>query len=248
MIAQMSKSALRHTLRVALLGAAALVASLAAPSSAHAQSAFNTTLDTLTSGGTNQNGITLGDKRYSNFTFSSSGDAPIGVNAVNVSLTASGNQHNLRFSFEREALAAVGGQTTDVVICYQIDVLGNQQINGVGLAFDSAVGAGSPGLAAASVVETISRVAPLGTDVGQISVFNDGTGALPDSSRSTLIVDPTATTLYFCKDILVSSRPQGGTVSISTVDNFVTQVPEPASMAALALVGGALMARRRRGA
>ena len=245
---RMYSAAMRRTLRGAFVGVAAFVAALAAPSASRAET-INTTLDTLIAGGNNQAGIVLGDKRYSNFTFSSSGDAPIAVNAVNVALsTTDNNQYNLRFSFERQALAATGGQTTDAVICYQIDVIGTQQINGVGLVFDSTVAQGAPGLAAASVTETISRVAPLGTDVGLITVFNDGTGGLPDNTSTTLAVNPTASTLYFCKDILVSSRPEGGRVSISTVDNFVTQTPEPGSIALLAVGAGALLIRRRRGA
>ena len=246
MVTSISSAAIRRTLRKAFVGVAALVAAVAVHSAAQAET-INTTLDRLIAGGPNETGVVLGDKRYSNFTFSSSGDAPIPANSVNVALsTVDNNQYTLRFSFERTALAASAGQTTDAVVCYQIDVLGNQQINGVGLVFDSAVAGGSPGLAAASVIETISRVAPLGTDVGQITVFNDGTGGLPDNTSTTLAVNPTASTLYFCKDILVSSRPEGGRVSISTVDNFVTQTPEPGSVALIAVAGGALLIRRRR--
>jgi hypothetical protein len=229
-----------------LAGAAALlVALLSAP--AGAQTPVNTTLDTLLSGGSNQNGIVLGDKRYSNFTFSSSGDAPITANNVDVNLsTADSNRYQLRFSFARDALDSTAGQTTDAVICYQVTVLGNQQINSVGLVFDSSVGQGSPGLAAASVTESISRVAQGAEDVGQLTVFNDGTGGLPDSSNSTLAVNPAASTLYFCKDIIASSRPEGGRVVISTVDNFVNQVPEPATFGVLAAATGLLLVRRRR--
>lgn len=232
--------------RVALVCAAAFVASFAAAGSARAVE-VNTTLDTLVAGGSNQAGIVLGDKRYSNFTYSSTGDAPVPINNVGVVLsTEDNNRYNLRFSFAQDALASISGQTTDVVICYQVDVIGNQRINSVGLAFDSAVGPGSPGLAAASVTETISRVAPSQSDVGLITVFDDGTGGLPDNDTMTINVDPTATTLYFCKDIIVSTRPQGGRVVISTVDNFVNQVPEPGSIALLAAAAGALLVRRRR--
>ena len=232
--------------RIALLCAAALVASFTAPGAARAAE-LSTTLDTLVAGGSNQAGLQLGDKRYSNFTYSSTGDAPVPINNVGVVLsTEDNNRYNLRFSFAQDALASTSGQTTDVVICYQVDVIGNQQINLVGLAFDSSVGPGSPGLAAASVTETISRVAPTQSDVGLITVFDDGTGGLPDNDTMSIPVTPPSSTLYFCKDIIVSTRPEGGRVVISTVDNFVNQIPEPGSIALLAVAGGTLLMRRRR--
>jgi hypothetical protein len=213
---------------------------------------FNTTLDTLVGSGANNAGITLGDKRYSGFTFSSSGDAPVAASAVDVSLvsTDNDNHYQLRFSFTRDLLDSSAGQTTDVVIGYRVDVLGTQLINRVGLGFDGSV-AGSTAGDAASVVETIrttdeSEVSPAfpGQDQIVISVFNDGTGGLPDSSSSSLAVNPTRA-LLFEKDILVSSRPGGGRVVITTVDNFVDQVPEPTSCALVAVAAPLLLARRR---
>jgi hypothetical protein len=233
-----------RSLLALVLGGAALLAS------ANSARAVQTTLDTLLSGGT----LTLGDKSYSGFTFSSNGDAPVTASQVNVNLTSDDlNRYNLRFSFGQDALASTAGQSTDVVIGYRVDVLGSQRINGVGLAFDSTVGAGqSPGLAAATVQEIVRTVdgsdlspgAP-DTDTAVMDVFNDGTGGLPDESSTTLAVNPTSS-LLFQKDILVSSRPAGGRVVINTVDNFVNQVPEPTSAALLAFAGAALLARRRR--
>ena len=236
-----------RSLLALVLGGAALLGSAI---DARAIEAPPTTLDTLLAGGS----ITLGDKRYSGFTFSSSGDAPVTPGEVNVNLSTDDlNRYNLRFSFGQDVLASTAGQSTDVVIGYRVDVLGSQRINGVGLAFNSNIGSGqSPGLAAATVQEIVRTVdgsdlapgAPI-SDTEIIDVFNDGAGGLPDETSTTLAVNPTSS-LLFQKDILVSSRPAGGRVDISTVDNFVNQVPEPASAALLAVAGAALLARRRR--
>jgi hypothetical protein len=235
------------------IGAVVLAVALVSAARPVAAAVFNTTMDTLITGGSNAGGISLGDKRYSNFTFSSSGDAPVAATAVDVSLTSSDsdNHYQLRFTFARDQLDASATQTTDVVITYQIDVLGSQLINRVGLAFDGTVTGGN-GNAAASVIETIrtsdgSDLEPglPVSDNATISVFNDGTGAGTDTSSTSLAVNPTSS-LQFTKDILVSSREGGGRVLITTVDNFVDQVPEPASAAVVCVGAGLLLARRRR--
>jgi hypothetical protein len=214
---------------------------------------FNTTLDTLIDDGANRAGIQLGDKLYSDFTFSSTGDASLEASEVDVSLvsTDNDNHYQLRFSFLRDPLDAAAGQTTDVVIGYRIDVLGAQWINRVGLAFDSTV-SGTSAVDAATVVETIrtidgSEVSPAypGQPLVLLSVSNDGTGGLPDSNNASLAVNP-ARSLLFEKDILVSSRVGGGQVVITAVDNFVDQVPEPSAAALVGAAGTLLLARRRR--
>jgi hypothetical protein len=242
------KAALSRRTVGALCAAASFVVTGAASAAT-----FTTTLNTLLDNGANAGGITLGDKRYSDFTFSSTGDAPVAASAVDVSLVSSDNDNHyqLRFSFSRDVLDATAGQTSDVMIGYRIDVLGQQLINRVGLAYSSTV-AGTTGGDAATVIETIRRpdnqdVSPTFPGQGTVllTVANDGTGGLPDNDSSSLLVTPTGS-LIFQKDILVSSRPGGGNVTISTVDNFVDQVPEPGSAALLCLGGGLLLARRRR--
>ena len=237
----------------AILQAILIAFALLGAGVANAQT-FNTTLNTLIDNGPNAaTGITLGDKRYYDFTFSSTGNAPVAASGVGVSLvsTDNGNQYQLRFTFAQDPLDATAGQTTDVVIGYRIDVLGSQLINQVGLAFNGSV-TGTTGDAAASVIETIrtsdgSEVSPSfpGQEQIVIGVHNDGTGGLPDTSAVSLNVNPTRS-LQFEKDILVSSRPGGGQVVITTVDNLVNQVPEPGSAALLGVAGIALLARRRR--
>lgn len=234
---------------LAVIGATTLLMAATADAAS-----INTTLDRLIVGGSDAGGITIGDKRYSGFTFDSSGNAPVAANAVGVSLVSSDddNRYQIRFSFIQDPLDASAGQTTDVVIGYRINVLGTQLINRVGLAFDGSV-IGGNGDAAATVVETIrsttegAEVSPAfpGLDQIEISVLNDGAGNLPDSNNVSLAVNPTRS-LDFVKDILVSSRAGGGRVQITTVDNFVDQVPEPGSAALLGAIGGVLLRRRRR--
>ncbi len=243
------KRGTKRLLAAALLGAAAI----ASPATTDAGQ-LTTTLDTLLPGGSS---ITLGDKRYSNFTFSSDDETLLPSNVdVTLSNDASGNQYTLRFGFDALVPTNPRG-STDVVICYQVDVQGNQLINGVGLTFASVANPGN-GQAAASVSEIVSTIDPDGAGPleappvapGSLSpnlildVFNDGAGGLPEVPGVTQAVIPTRS-LVFCKDIIVSAR-DGGTVNITTVDNIVNQVPEPASLGLFAAGGASLLLRRRR--
>jgi hypothetical protein len=225
---------------------------------------MQTTLDQLLPGGNSSSGIVIGDKRYSNFTFSSGGQAPVRAQDVNVRISndatatnPNGQQYTIQFTF---GLDAFPGERNDLVICYQLDVLSNDFINRVGLRFNGSVPSQGVGDAAASVIETVSSVDPDGAgprtapdvapglpdrDTEVLDVFNDGPGRLEDDNSDFMTVNQTRS-LLFCKDILVSSRPDGGYAAISIVDNVVDQIPEPGAIGLVSLVGGSMLLRRRR--
>jgi hypothetical protein len=239
-----------HAIVASLLGVAALTLS----GSARAAT-LETTLDRLIPGGANEGGITIGDKRYTDFTFSPTGNSAPAASSVGVSLISdeATNQYQIRFNFAVDPLDASAGQHTDVVITYRVNVTdeSTQLINRVGLAFDGTV-VGGNGAAKATVVESIlttdrTDVSPAypGQDQVEITVVNDGPLRDPDNNTSTLNIHPTRQ-LEFRKDILVSSAAGGGRVTINTVDNFIYQVPEPSSAALLGMLGGPLLFRRHR--
>lgn len=212
----------------------------------------------LLPGGSQAGGIIIGDKRYSNFTFSSNGSRPLRPQDVNVRVTSSrssptvtnDDRYTLQYTF---GLDAFPGERTDLVVGYQVDVLDpNQLINRVGLRFNGSVPAQGPGNAAATVIETVnttngSDLAPgdPNRDTEVLDVFNDGPGRLSDDNSDFMVINPQRT-LQFTKDILVSSQQTGGYAAISVVDNIVDQVPEPTMFGVITVLGGGFFLRRRR--
>jgi hypothetical protein len=230
---------------------------LALPGVAGAATVQYSLADLLASG-SQSGGFTIGDKRYSGFTFSSNGSAPLAARDVNVRVTSTDatptipgdDRYDIQFTF---GLDAFPGERTDLVIGYRVDVLDpTMSINRVGLRFNGSVPSQGVGDAAASVIETVSSVdgsdvapgAPV-SDTAVIDVFNDGPGRLSDDNSDFIAVNPTRS-LIFTKDILVSSRPTGGYAAISIVDNIVDQVPEPSVIGLAAFAGVGLLLRRRR--
>lgn len=233
------------------------VAALALPGVAHA-AAVQYSLADLVGTGQSSGGFVIGDKRYSEFTFSSTGSAPLRVNDVNVRVSttdsnaavAGDDQYALQFTF---GLDAFPGERTDLVIGYRVDVLDPSMfINRVGLRFNGSVPSQGPGNAAATVVEMVRAeredmdvVPGVDGDVAIIDVYNDGPGRLADDNSDSIVVNP-ARTLFFTKDILVSSQTTGGYVAVSVVDNIINQVPEPSVIGLVTFAGAGLLLRRRR--
>jgi len=213
----------------------------------------------LLQGGNQSGGFTIGDKRYTNFTFSSTGPAPLTSREVNVRVTSTDSntavpgddQYTIQFTF---GLDAFPGERNDLVVGYQVDVLNpGMFINRVGLRFNGSVPSQGPGNAAASVAESItsgdlrSPVVPGSPNpTAVLDVFNDGPGRLPDDNSDFIAVNPTRS-LIFTKDIIVSSQATtGGYAAVSVVDNIVDQVPEPGVLGIVVFAGAGLVLRRRR--
>src|SRR5688500_16138237 len=79
-------------------------------------------LDTLLPGGSNAGGVVVGDKKYSGFSFSSSGSTVLNAADVEVMIMSEGSRHDLAFMFPE--LTASNGQRSDLVIGYRLDALG----------------------------------------------------------------------------------------------------------------------------
>lgn len=212
----------------------------------------------LLPGGSQAGGFVLGDKRYSNFQFSSpTGPRPLEASDVNVRVTSSDanpgvpgdDRYQLQYTF---GLDAFPGETHDLVLEYDVEVLNPAMfIDQMGLRFNGAIPSQGVGSASASVVERAFYLSgPNGQIVGdaiQMDVYNDGPGrGLEDDNSDFLAINP-ARFMRFEKDITVSSQGNGGYAVISVVDNIVDQnIPEPGVIGLGVFAAGGLLLRRRR--
>jgi len=182
--------------------------------------------------------VTSGDKVFSDFTCSF-----IGTNAVGtcdtVNVTAATDQFgNFGIDLQLNASATTTGSTTatgDYRITYNVSAPG-AMITDIHMTFNgSFTGAGQT-----EITETVSNG---GSIVGQINVTNP---PLNLESAANVIGGPYST-LSVLKDIQFGV-PTGsaGSASISEIGQFISQVPEPATMALFGLAAmGAAMRRRR---
>lgn len=241
MLAMQNPSNRHFTSRIAKSGivVCAIAAAMnAGAANVSAQSAIpqGTTVQNLVDLGTT--GITIGDKTFYDFSLGGS----IAASQISVA-PATGPDIGLEFLYN---WTANNGNNQDTVIRYNVHVNDpNQMITEVGLNFNGTANIGNAsGLTAATVTETINDLA--GNTIGQISTIDGGPlFATTNRDSDSLTITP-ARDLSLVKDILVHSGiGDGGTASISFVDNTFEQVPEPASMSLLVL-GGLTMLRRRR--
>ena len=240
--------------KAAAVAAVALAAGLGAQTASAGVAPASVGLDTLLEGGSNAGGITLGDKLYSNFVFSSTGQMTLGAADIDVVFAEENNSQFVAFLMD---LSASGTGRSDVVVQYDVTVLDPaRHIESVGLLFDGGP-FGNTGNAAASVTETVTSLdnadlAPGGIaqDTEIITVFNDGDGPLADNFETTLAINPSRA-LRFTKDIIVTSRAGSEGAGLTFVENSVTQngngtvIPLPAGFWAAMPILGSLVAGKK---
>jgi|SwirhisoilCB3_FD_contig_41_9696928_length_722_multi_12_in_0_out_0_1 hypothetical protein len=180
-------------------------------------------LDTLINAGPNSP-IVVGNVVFSGFTYG--GTLP--ASAISVNTTAQG----LSFT------AAGDWNTTNnnAVIGYTVAITG-ANIQSVGLDFQATASGG----AAAFVGETVTDTAN-NNKVYNLQVFTDGAGPQPDNSTDSVTLSPSSNALSVVKSIDVAPSANGGSATITLVDNTFVQtggtpppIPEPMSLALLPL-------------
>ena len=205
--------------RLGLLGAVVCI-SFASLGSAHAASI---PLSDLINGQT----IESGDKVFSDFTYTPTGDMPPSAASIVVQdIQDAAGDYGVRFV--GGFLDQPGGGSSDALITFNVSVApgSSMEINGAKLAANPAVFAGT-GLA--SVTETF---VPEVVD-DKLVVYDFGGG--DDLLLATTTFNQTFQTLPVQKDIIMHATSESGAVTMSFIDQTFSQVPEPSSLILLLL-------------
>ncbi len=223
---------MRNRLFTVVAGTFILAALTAGPGASAANCVSGANLGQWLGGGFS---CTIGDKTFSNFTYSASsgGQAtPVAASAITITTI---NQGSNAIGFQFNAPWVVSNtQSLDSLIGFTVAVTGG----GPAQIHDAAVvqgGTSFSGAGVASVSENLSN------NVQLLTIDTAGQIVLADSVAFSPIGSVNVT-----KDIAV--RANGGSASISLVSDTFSQVPEPATLGLLGsgLIGLGLLRHRRR--
>ncbi|MDB5174903.1 MAG: hypothetical protein JWN51_3676 [Phycisphaerales bacterium] len=236
------------SMKVLSLAAAAVLAGVGARAASAAP--LGTLQDLINDGAA---GVTIGNYQFYGFQYQgipTAGPNPAPTaSQITVSLPDNVQTIGLQFS---AVWQSVLGLNQESKINYYVHALNAEPLQffaGVGVSFNGAVPIpGTSTFAQETDILTDTAGVPL-ANFTPITVFDDGTSASIDSSKSVSIAQGIRDIGIF-KDITVSSSQDGGLSTISVSNNtFVTPVgqsPEPASLGLFAVAGVGLLRRRQR--
>ncbi|HVM61197.1 MAG TPA: PEP-CTERM sorting domain-containing protein [Verrucomicrobiae bacterium] len=217
---------------ISFICATLVIALFGAPSSQAQTFGPSYSLTSLTNSG---GSILVGDKLFSHFFVI--GDPY----ASNITVTAliSGNNYGLQFGGGFVAI----NNDMDFQLGYMVDVTNSDNlISGAGLTFNGVVVGTGNGLA--EVTEQVITNMDIGAPYGQMTVY-----ATQSSSvlATNIPIDPPQSYLNLEKDILVDTFTITAASSISTINQYYTQVPEPSTifLVGVGLLSGLMLRRRR---
>ncbi len=179
-----------------------------------------------------------GDKLFTDFSYTPSGNAPTADVILVQGVQIDGN-YGLHFFMSPVAgWSASGSQVADGALDFKVTADAGNQIDGVTL---SMPGASATGTGAVSIVENVFNQIPGQALAGPLMVVSTANYSV---LSATAAMDPAQSFLFCFKNVIVQGGGNG-TASVSDFYQVFHQIPEPASLSLLVLGGLAIIRRRR---